>query len=120
VWLNRSDAAVDLESAIEYHEMMQPDWRTDMAKWQYMTLIYGTADKQGRRWMITPANGVAEGKQVGENEKSRFIGRICQALRLLETALTELDAEGWELVSTSCSGIWNFYGTAVLRLSAKS
>jgi len=39
-------------------------------------------------------------------------------MRLLETALKELDAEGWELVSTSFSGVFAFYGTAVLRRPA--
>jgi len=39
-------------------------------------------------------------------------------MRLLETALEELDVEGWELVSTSFSGTLAFYGTAVLRRPA--
>jgi hypothetical protein len=88
-----------------------------MAKWQYMTLMYGTPDKRGRRWVITPPDAATEGKQVGQAEKGRFMGKIWQAMRLLETALEELDADGWELVSTSFSGIFNLYGTAVLRRS---
>lgn len=41
------------------------------------------------------------GKPVGESEKPRFIARFWQGIRLLETALKEMDAdaEGWELVS---------------------
>lgn len=87
-----------------------------MAKWQYMTLIYGTETRQhGRRWVITAPDITAESKQVGQSEKGRFMGRLWQALRLLETALEELDADGWELVSTSFSGLFNLYGTAVVR-----
>ncbi len=86
-----------------------------MAKSEYITLIYGTADKRGRRWIIAPRDAATEGKQVGQAEKGRFVGRIWQAMRLLETALEELDNDGWELVSTSFSGAWAFYGTAVLR-----
>lgn len=86
-----------------------------MTKWKYITLIYGTADKRGRRWIITPADSATEGRQVGRAEKGHFVGQIWQAMRLLETALEELDAEDWELVSTSFSGVFGFYGTAVLR-----
>jgi hypothetical protein len=86
-----------------------------MAKWQYMTLIYGTADKHGRRWVITAPEITSQSQQVGQAEKGRFVGRVWQATRLLETALVELDADGWELVSTSFSGVFGFYGTAVLR-----
>lgn len=89
-----------------------------MAKWEYMTLIYGTADKHGRRWVVTAPEIHSESQQVGEAEKGRFVGKVWQAMRLLETALVELDAEGWELVSTSFSGILNLYGTAVLRRPA--
>lgn len=89
-----------------------------MAKWEYITLVYGTADKHGRRWVITASDIRSEGKQVGQAERSRFLGRIWQAMRLLQTALEELDADGWELVSTSFSGIFSFYGTAVLRRPA--
>ncbi len=90
-----------------------------MAKWQHITLIYGTADRSGRRWVITSADPATPGKQVGKAEKDRFIGRVWQATRLLETALEELDAEGWELVSTSFSGIFGLYGVAVLRRPAQ-
>lgn len=89
-----------------------------MARWEYITLIYPTADKHGRRWVVTAPDVASESKQVGKAEKGRLAGRIWQALRLLETALQELDAEGWELVSTSFSGIFTFYGTAVLRRPA--
>ena len=89
-----------------------------MARWEYITLIYGTADRHGRRWVVTAPDAASESKQVGKAEKGRFVGRIWQAMRLLETALEELDAEGWELVSTSFSGLFNLYGTAVLRRPA--
>lgn len=89
-----------------------------MATWEYITLIYGTADKRGRRWTVIPPDAKTEGRQVGRAEKGRFIGRVWQGMRLLETALKELDAEGWELVTTSFSGTFGFYGTAVLRRPA--
>ena len=89
-----------------------------MAKWEYITLVYGTADKRGRRWVITAPDVTSESQQAGKAERGRFIGRIWQAMRLLETALEELDADGWELVSTSFSGVFSFYGTAVLRRPA--
>ena len=89
-----------------------------MARWEYITLVYGTGDRHGRRWVVTAPDATSESKQVGKAEKGRFVGRIWQAMRLLETALKELDAEGWELVSTSFSGIFTFYGTAVLRRPA--
>jgi len=80
-----------------------------------MTLVYGTADKHGARWIVNPRDATTEVRQVGEAEKGRFVGRIGQALRLLETALEKLDADGWELVSTSFSGVFTFYGVAVVR-----
>ena len=89
-----------------------------MARWEYITLIYGTADKHGRRWVVTTPDATSESKQVGKAEIGRIAGRIWQAMRLLESALQELDADGWELVSTSFSGIFTFYGTAVLRRPA--
>lgn len=92
-----------------------------MATWEYMTLMYGTSGKHGRRWIVTPHDMTTEPRQVGQAEKSRFVGKVCQALRLLETALVELDDDGWELVSTSFSGlVFGFYGTAVLRRPATS
>ena len=90
-----------------------------MAQYEYTTIIMGTPDKQGRRWVITPADpNQMPGEQVGEAEKPRFLGKIWQGVRLLETALKEMDAEGWELVSHSFSGVFGFYGTAVLRRPA--
>ena len=89
-----------------------------MANWQYMTLVYGANSiKHGRRWVIVAPDATSESKQVGQAEKGRFIGQIRQAMRLLEPALEELDADDWELVSTSCSGVFGFYGTAVVRRS---
>ena len=89
-----------------------------MARWEYQTLIYGTAERGLRRWVLTAADAAAPSQPVGESEKGRFAGRIWQANRLLETALKQLDAEGWELVSASFSGIFGFYGTAVMRRPA--
>ena len=85
-----------------------------MAQWEYRTLMYGTADPL-RRWVITAPDALTRGQQVGGAEKGRFICRIWQGLHLLESALRELDADGWELVSVSFSGILSFYGCAVLR-----
>lgn len=86
-----------------------------MKTYEYLTLIYGTADRHGRRWVITAKDARTLSRQVGRAEPGRFVGRIWQAMRLLETALEELDADGWELVATSFSGLFNFYGTTVLR-----
>jgi hypothetical protein len=86
-----------------------------MARWEYRTLVYGTAERGMRRWVITASDPQTLSKQVGEAEKGRFIGRIWQGMRLLETALRELDADGWDLVSASFSGIFTFYGCAVLK-----
>ena len=88
-----------------------------MARWEYRTLIYGTA-KPLRRWVITASDAKTPCQQVGDAEKGRFVGRIWQAQHLLETALRELDADGWELVSVSFSGILSFYGCAVLKRRA--
>ena len=86
-----------------------------MAQWEYRTLLYGTPERGMRRWVITASRADTASKAVGESERSSFIGRIWQALRLLETALKELDGEGWEFVSTSFSGMFTLYGVAVLR-----
>lgn len=85
-----------------------------------MTLFYGTADKPGQRWVVTTPENASELQQVGKAEKGRFIGKVWQALRLLEIALAELDVDGWELVSSSFSGIYGLYGIANLRRSASS
>ncbi len=57
-------------------------------------------------------------KRVGDSAKPRFLGKIWQAAKLLETALVELDPDGWELVSASYSGTLAFYGLAVVRRPA--
>ena len=86
-----------------------------MAQWEYRSLMYGTADPL-RRWVITAPDAKTACQQVGEAEKGRFVGRIWQGLHLLETALRELDADGWELVSVSFSGLlFSFYGCAILK-----
>ena len=90
-----------------------------MANLEYMTICMGTPDNKGRRWITTSPDLKMPGKQVGEAQKPRFIGRLWQGVWLLETALKELDSEGWELVSHSFSGlILGFYGTAVLKRPA--
>ncbi len=91
-----------------------------MAQWEYTTIIMGTPDTKRRRWVITSPDPKIPGKQVGEAEKPRFVGRIWQGARLLETALKEMDADGWELVSHSFygPGMAGFTGTAVLRRPA--
>jgi hypothetical protein len=83
-------------------------------------MIMGTPDNKGRRWVLTSPDPGMLGKQIGEAQKPRFVGRLWQGVRLLESALKEMDAEGWELVSHSFSGlVFGFYGTAVLRRPAK-
>ena len=110
---------VNLFRRLGYPDRYTSKLRTNrMAKWKYITLLYGSAGKNGRRWVITAPDATSESKQVGQAEKGRFMGRIWQGMRLLETALEELDADGWELVSTSFSGVFGIYGTAVLRRPA--
>jgi hypothetical protein len=70
-----------------------------MPQWEYRTIIMGTPDKQGRRWVTVSPDPRVLGEQVGEVEKPRFAGRIHQGVRLLETAIKEMDADGWEFVS---------------------
>lgn len=90
-----------------------------MARWEFITIVMGTPDQEGRRWVTASTDPAVPSRQVGEAKKPRFSGRIWQALELLETALEEMDKDGWELVSHSFSGlIFGFYGTAVLRRPA--
>ena len=91
-----------------------------MAKWEYTTILMGSPDKKRRRWVTTSPDPQTPGEQVGEAEKPRFLGRIWQGVRLLETALKEMDADGWELVSHSFygPGFGGLTGTAVLRRPA--
>lgn len=90
-----------------------------MARYEYCTLFYSNPKPKMCSWVITAKKAKTPCQPVGELANSRFWGRIWQALHLLETALRELDDDGWELVSTSFSGIFNFYGTAVLRRPAQ-
>ena len=89
-----------------------------MAQYEYTTLVMGTSSDKGRRWVITSPDPKIPSKQVGEAEKARVLGGLWQGAHLLETALKEMDAEGWELVSHSFSGYLAFYGSAVLRRPA--
>jgi hypothetical protein len=90
-----------------------------MAQWEYTTIAMGTPDNKGRRWVITAPDAETLGQQIGEAEKPRFIARFWQGMRLLETALKAMDAEGWELVSyTYSSTLFYLNGTAILRRPA--
>jgi len=92
-----------------------------MAQYEYTTIIMPTnPGRLGRRWVMTSSEPKNPGKQVGEVEEARFINRLWQGLRLLESAVKEMDAEGWELVSHSFHDwfIGGFWGTAVLRRPA--
>ena len=91
-----------------------------MAQSEYTTIIMGTPDKKGRRWVTTSPDPKKPGKQVGEAEKRRIIGSLWQGARLLETALKEMGADGWGLVSHSMHGpgLGGLTGTAVLRRPA--
>ena len=89
-----------------------------MTTWNYKTLMFITHHKDGCGWGIVQRDLSSDLERVGESEKPRFIGKVWQAARLLETALAELDLDGWELVSTSYSGTIGFYGLAVVRRAA--
>jgi hypothetical protein len=89
-----------------------------MAHWEYQTLYYGALGRGLRRWLLPAPDPKAPGKGVGGSEFRSFSKRITQALRLLGTALKELDGDGWELVSVSFSGVLAFYGVAVVRRPA--
>lgn len=92
-----------------------------MQRWEYTAIMMGTPDNQGRRWVTVSPDPKAPAQQVGEAEKPRYIGRLWQGVRLLESAVKEMDAEGWELVSHSFSGnVVGFYGTAILRRSTST
>ena len=90
-----------------------------MARYEYCTLFYSKPKPKMCSWVITAKDAETPCQPVGELAKPRFSGRIWQALHQLETALRELDDDGWELVSTSFSGIYTFYGTAVLKRPAQ-
>ncbi|MDA1252450.1 MAG: hypothetical protein O2820_24885 [Planctomycetota bacterium] len=53
----------------------------------------GTPDNKGRRWVTISPDPMIPGKQVGEAQEPRLIGRLWKGIRLLETALKEMDAE---------------------------
>ena len=91
-----------------------------MAQWDYTTIVMFKPDRNGRRWLRVSPDPKIVGEQVGEAEKPWTLGSLGQGARLLETALKEMDAEGWELVSHSFygPGFGGFYGTAVLRRPA--
>ena len=91
-----------------------------MANWEYRTLMYLPHGSKGVGcgWSIVESHPSPDMKRVGDSEKPRFLGKIWQAAKLLETALVELDLDGWELVSTSYSGTIAFYGLAVVRRAA--
>ena len=88
-----------------------------MVNREHMTLVMGAPDSEGRRWKkISSDPQKPTGQQVGFAEKPCLVGRLHQGTRLLESAVREMDQEGWELVSHSFSGlIFAFYGVAVFR-----
>lgn len=91
-----------------------------MTRWEYRSICMGTPDKNGRRWKVVTHDGSVSGRQVGDAEKPRLVGRFWQVIRLLETAVKELDGEGWELVSHSMShSLFATTGTALFRRFAK-
>ncbi len=91
-----------------------------MANREYRTLKYHPRGSKGvvSGWSIVESHPSPDMKRVGDSEKPRFLGKIWQAAKLLETALVELDLDGWELVSTSYSGVIGFYGLAIVRRPA--
>lgn len=100
-----------------------------MVTWEYRTLIYGTpAAAPGsfgrfrgvRHWAFAAPTHDAASVVVGESEQARFVGKLWQANRLLESALAQLDREGWELVSASFSGLIGLYGTAIVKRRDRS
>ena len=81
-----------------------------MSHWDYKTLVY-CLQGRFRFWADTT------GKTYGPRERTTLVGGIPRQMRQLEGALTELDQEGWELVSMS---VWMVFpltrhGCAVVR-----
>lgn len=71
------------------------------------------------RWVASP-NRKSDLEIVEPSEKARFVAKLWQAGSLLQRALEAAEEEGWELVSTSYSGVLNLYGVAVLRRPRES
>ena len=88
-----------------------------MSTWEYRTLMFISHQKKECGWGVVKNDPSPDLERVGDSEKRRFIGKVWQAAKLLETALVELDLDGWELVSTSYSGTIGFYGLAIVRRS---
>ena len=87
-----------------------------MATWEYRTLYFVRHQKKGMCGWVIVTREFVDPERVGDTEKRRF-SMFWQAAALLETALAELDLDGWELVSTSYGGFFGFYGLAVVRRS---
>ena len=86
---------------------------------KYKTLTYSI---EGKFFYSIRFWADATGKVYGPRERPPFVGGIPCQMRQLEAALTELDREGWELVSAS---VWTELlftraGCAVLRQSDSS
>jgi hypothetical protein len=85
-----------------------------MDQWEYKTLTYAL---QGQVFYSLRFWADSSGKAYGLQERSRWVGGVAHQLQQLETALRELDRDGWELVSVS---VWTSFpltrqGAAVLR-----
>lgn len=85
-----------------------------MKQWEYQTLVFSSSSRTAA-WRVASSDLKTEPKIVGPTEKLRFAGKLWQAAWMLQQTLEELDAEGWELVSNSFSGLFNLYGVAILR-----
>lgn len=86
-----------------------------MGSYEYKALIYAIEGKYThslRYWCELSGS-----KAYGEKQRARLIGAIPSQMKQLEQAMTELDQEGWELVSHSTSMIfpWVPQGTAIVR-----
>ena len=89
-----------------------------MPQWEYTTLVMGTPDNRGRCWVRVSSDPATPGEAVGSTEKPSFSSRLWQGVRLLNSAIDEMDKEGWELVTYSFSGLlFYFYGVATFRRS---
>lgn len=87
-----------------------------MAHWEYATLVMGTPGKDGRCWRKVLPDPNTPGPIVGKAEPGKFLSRLYQGVRLLDSAIEEMDKDGWELVSQSFDGLlFYFYGVAVFR-----
>jgi len=95
-------------------ELIEFECAAEMNRWEYKTLIFSSSSRTAA-WRVASADWKSEPEIVGPAEKLRFAGKLWQAGWLLQQALEVMDEEGWELVSSSFSGLFNLYGVDVLR-----